>query len=399
MALRGTTFLLFVNWLCIVMWLTTSMESSESAIVATNDTYATRTAGFGPRLPEDGLILNLIAVESLDPTEETTACHGPVAPPKDKFNPWVALVERGGECTFAQKVRHMQQSGAQAVIVGDNQRNGGLVTMYAREDTTDIEIPSVFITQNHYRELRFLGMELGKGFAVMMTPDDEDWPLLDAVMFVILSPAFAVLFLFCVWKIRQRRQRLADLAPPEVVSNLPVKVFFKSKAVDDDAVECVICLEEYADEDEIRVLPCKHEYHVACIDKWLTTRKKFCPTCKRDICAPTETTPLLGSGSPQPDYSAGGSSSGSSSNSSGNGSSSYSGTSQANSIGGSSSSTNPTATTASSTTASSSQPEQQDDRQLEVIIPVSSESAEPTEEASSTTNSNSAEEGQVLNRV
>ena len=79
-------------------------------------------------------MLNLIAVETLDPSEETTACRGPVPPPKDKFNPWAALVERGGECTFAQKVRHMQQSGAQAVIVGDNQKNG-LVTMYARGKT------------------------------------------------------------------------------------------------------------------------------------------------------------------------------------------------------------------------------------------------------------------------
>lgn len=94
-------------------------------------------------------------------------------------------------------------------------------------------------------------------------------------MFVILSPAFVVLFMFFLWKMRQRRQRLSDLAPPDVVSSLPIKVFFKSKVVDNDAVECVICLEEYQDEDELRVLPCKHEYHVACIDKWLITRKKF----------------------------------------------------------------------------------------------------------------------------
>ncbi|GJJ71214.1 hypothetical protein EMPS_03564 [Entomortierella parvispora] len=378
MAFRGATFLLFVNWLCIVMWLTSTMESSESTVtvIATNDTYITRTAGFGPRIPEEGLLLNVIAVESLDPTEETTACHGPIPAPKDKYNPWVALVERGGECTFAQKVRNMQQSGAQAVIVGDNQKNG-LVTMYAREDTSDITVPSVFITQNHYRELQYFSMDLGQGFAVLLMPDEEDWPILDAVMFVILSPAFAVLFMFFLWKMRERRQRLADLAPPEVVSNLPVKVFFKSKVEDNDAIECVICLEEYVDEDELRILPCKHEYHVACIDKWLITRKKFCPTCKRDICAPSETTPLLGSGM-QPDYASGSSSNGNTSAS-------------ANSF-------SSTASLASPTLASTGAASEQDDRPSEVIIPVSEHpvAEEPTAERPS---SSTEEESHVLNRV
>ncbi|KAF8941692.1 hypothetical protein BGZ58_000028 [Dissophora ornata] len=196
----------------------------------------------------------------------------------------------------------MQASGAKAVIVGDNQKSG-LITMYAREDTSDVLIPSVFITQNHYRELRYFSMELGKGFLVKILPDEIDWPVLDVIIFIILSPAFVVLFLFFLWKIRVRQQRLADLAPPEVVSNLPTKVFFQAKAHDNDPVECVICLEDYKDGDELRILPCRHEYHVPCIDSWLTNRKKFCPICKRDICTPTESTPLLGSSSsPNPSH-------------------------------------------------------------------------------------------------
>lgn len=86
-----------------------------------------RTAAFGPRIPEEGIILNLIAVETLEGSDQS-ACQRVYGAPRHLD--WVALVERGGDCSFVDKVRNMQASGAKAVIVGDNQRSG-LITMYA----------------------------------------------------------------------------------------------------------------------------------------------------------------------------------------------------------------------------------------------------------------------------
>ncbi|KAG7544968.1 Zinc finger RING-type [Arabidopsis suecica] len=49
----------------------------------------------------------------------------------------------------------------------------------------------------------------------------------------------------------------------------------------DSATECAICITEFSDGDEIRILPlCSHAFHVACIDKWLTSRSS-CPSCRR----------------------------------------------------------------------------------------------------------------------
>ncbi|KAI3677128.1 hypothetical protein L1987_86749 [Smallanthus sonchifolius] len=45
---------------------------------------------------------------------------------------------------------------------------------------------------------------------------------------------------------------------------------------------CVICLEEYANMDDIGMLKgCKHDFHVGCIKKWLSM-KNLCPICKSE---------------------------------------------------------------------------------------------------------------------
>lgn len=44
---------------------------------------------------------------------------------------------------------------------------------------------------------------------------------------------------------------------------------------------CMICLEDYQPKDLLRTLKCHHEFHAACVDKWLKT-KRTCPLCRAD---------------------------------------------------------------------------------------------------------------------
>lgn len=45
---------------------------------------------------------------------------------------------------------------------------------------------------------------------------------------------------------------------------------------------CPICLIEFEDDEDVRNLPCKHIFHVACIDEWLK-RNTSCPMCKSNV--------------------------------------------------------------------------------------------------------------------
>lgn len=55
----------------------------------------------------------------------------------------VVLLKRGG-CGFLAKVLWAQRRGAVAVIVGDDVRGGGLIRMYAKGDTSNVTISSLF---------------------------------------------------------------------------------------------------------------------------------------------------------------------------------------------------------------------------------------------------------------
>lgn len=55
----------------------------------------------------------------------------------------IVLLSRGG-CGFLEKAKWVQRRGGVALIVGDDIRGGPLVTMYARGDTSNVTIPSLF---------------------------------------------------------------------------------------------------------------------------------------------------------------------------------------------------------------------------------------------------------------
>eukprot|EP01137_Pigoraptor_chileana_P013508 Opistho-2@4740 len=255
----------------------------------TNVTYTVDsvTATFGPAIPSEGV------AGVIYPPTPSDAC-GPVIL-NITISRWIALIERGG-CDYDVKVRNAQHAGAVGVIVWDS-TNGDLVAMYGK-NTDDIVIPSTFISRQDGTWLKAV-CEQQRATGVMHDSADPTWIvtwptfILPFVVIVIVSVFMLAFYLVYRRNRRSREQQSTLLAQAEVVT-LPVRSFVKGGETD----ACAICLEDYEDGDQLRVMPCGHCYHVVCIDPWLTTRRKTCPICKRSAAPPpTESTPLLGGAS------------------------------------------------------------------------------------------------------
>jgi len=43
---------------------------------------------------------------------------------------------------------------------------------------------------------------------------------------------------------------------------------------------CLICLDNYEPDDDLRLLSCRHAYHRNCVDRWLKEGRNSCPACR-----------------------------------------------------------------------------------------------------------------------
>lgn len=76
--------------------------------------------------------------------------------------------------------------------------------------------------------------------------------------------------------------RLDDSVKPKtvdknVINNLKTEIIELSTIDTDDILFCTICMEPYIAGQERKFLPCEHNFHSNCIDKWLANSSMNCP--------------------------------------------------------------------------------------------------------------------------
>ncbi|XP_076368870.1 E3 ubiquitin-protein ligase RNF38-like isoform X1 [Tachypleus tridentatus] len=64
---------------------------------------------------------------------------------------------------------------------------------------------------------------------------------------------------------------------------------FDSDKHETDQTSCVVCMCDFEARQILRVLPCSHEFHARCVDKWLKSNRT-CPICRGDAALSSQQT-------------------------------------------------------------------------------------------------------------
>ncbi|NXY71276.1 RNF6 ligase, partial [Glareola pratincola] len=68
----------------------------------------------------------------------------------------------------------------------------------------------------------------------------------------------------------------------EQIDNLSTRSYGDTLSENEISKTCSVCINEYVTGNKLRQLPCMHEFHIHCIDRWLS-ENSTCPICRQPV--------------------------------------------------------------------------------------------------------------------
>ncbi|CAF2033214.1 unnamed protein product [Rotaria magnacalcarata] len=271
--------------------------SSDSNFL--NKTEDSQTNGFVSTRGGQDAVLNGKAFILIDSNGFFYGCGQPANPMY--VSNGVAIIQRGGNCTFSVKITRAKQYGATAVIIYDP-FNSGSELYNMLQNSSDILAVYVQrsvgaflfnITKNNRTQLNITLQPIAMPFDNYNDNENNIWfGSQSATIFIAIS--ICILISLCIaWLIfyycQRHRARTAKDRLQSRLSNAAKKALTKIPLVNvhenpPTEESCVICLDIIKTGDTIRKLVCGHTFHHHCVDPWLLNHR-HCPLCNLDILA------------------------------------------------------------------------------------------------------------------
>ncbi|XP_053329721.1 E3 ubiquitin-protein ligase RNF128 isoform X1 [Spea bombifrons] len=225
-----------------------------------------------------------------------TACDKRVnfTVPASWSGPWIALIERGGGCTFTEKINAAAASGAEAVIIyNDNRANNNEVIEMSHAGTKDT-IAIMISNEKGMEILQLVTQGIQVTMVIEVGKKHGTWInhysiFFVSVSFFVVTAATVGYFIFYSarrWRVtraqNKRQKKLQDEAK-KAINQLQLRTIKQGdKVLGPDGDSCAVCIDTYKPNDVVRILTCNHFFHKNCIDPWLLEHRT-CPMCKCDI--------------------------------------------------------------------------------------------------------------------
>nr|XP_056715538.1 E3 ubiquitin-protein ligase RNF128 [Euleptes europaea] len=272
----------------------TAWLSVSYSLPGSNETI--RTVGesgvFGQDSPLRGAAGQLVAPDGRDGLNACSPLANFSRAPRDE--PWLALIQRGGGCTFAEKIRLAAQRGALAAVIYNYAGGTGNDVQPMTHPGTG-ETVAIMISNLKGREILH---RMTEGFQVTMVIEvgkkHGSWMNSYSIFFVsvsffIVTAATVGYFIFYsarrlrLARAQNRRQRQLKADAKKAIGRLQLRTLKQGdKETGPDGDSCAVCIEVYKPNDVVRILTCNHLFHKSCIDPWLLEHRT-CPMCKCDI--------------------------------------------------------------------------------------------------------------------
>ncbi|XP_069723833.1 E3 ubiquitin-protein ligase RNF128 isoform X2 [Phaenicophaeus curvirostris] len=206
---------------------------------------------------------------------------------------WVALIQRGGGCSFADKIRLAAERGAAAAVIYNYGGTGNEVLPMSHHGAESI----VAVMIGNLKGMELLHrIQSGMKVTMVIEVGKKHGPWMNqysiffiSVSFFIVTAATMGYFIFYsarrlrIARAQSKNQRQLKARAKKAIEQLQLRTLKQGdKETGPDGDCCVVCIEPYKPNEVVRILTCNHLFHKNCIDPWLLEHRT-CPMCKCDI--------------------------------------------------------------------------------------------------------------------